>query len=288
MFYISALALGSCLATMAIGVFLAIKIFKIPDITTDGSFTLGAAVTAVALQAAVPVWCVIPLVLLAGAAAGFLTAFIHTRLKIDALLAGILVMTALFSVNLGIMGRSNIPLINESHLFSTENGIPQAYKPVVIGTVLVLILIVLLFGFLLTDFGIAMRASGDSATMSEANGVNNNTMKQVGLAISNSFTALAGFLVTQYQGFADVNMGVGIVITALGSVLLGDALISFLGIRNMALQLVCVVLGCWVFQLVLALALSLGVNPIFLKGITAVMVLLIVAFTRFKSKSYAN
>ncbi|TAF92592.1 MAG: ABC transporter permease, partial [Bacteroidetes bacterium] len=173
MFYISALALGSCLATMAIGVFLAIKIFKIPDITTDGSFTLGAAVTAVALQAAVPVWCVIPLVLLAGAAAGFLTAFIHTRLKIDALLAGILVMTALFSVNLGIMGRSNIPLINETHLFSTENGIPQAYKPVVIGTVLVLILIVLLFGFLLTDFGIAMRASGDSATMSEANGVNN-------------------------------------------------------------------------------------------------------------------
>lgn len=280
----SALALGSCLATMAIGVFLAIKIFKIPDITTDGSFTLGAAVTAVALQAAVPVWLAVPLVLLAGAVAGFLTAFIHTRLKIDALLSGILVMTALFSVNLGIMGRSNIPLINETHLFSTAAGIPAAYKPVVIGTILVLVLIALLFGFLLTDFGIAMRASGDSATMSEANGVNNNTMKQVGLAISNSFTALAGFLVTQYQGFADVNMGVGIVITALGSVLLGDALIGFLGIKNMALQLICVVLGCWVFQLVLALALSLGVNPIFLKGITAIMVLVIVTITRFKSK----
>lgn len=285
-FYLSALVLGLCLAAMGLGIFITMKIFRIPDITTDGSYTLGASVTAIALTQGWPLPVALVLTILAGAAAGVLTGLVHTRLKIEALLAGILVMTGLFSINLSILGRSNIPLIGVETIFNKlaifSKGI---YNELLVGLMFLLVLSGLLAYVLRTDFGIAMRATGNSESMTRALGVNNDRMKITGLAIANSLTAVSGFLVAQYQNFTDINMGIGIVLVGLGSVLIGDALIHWLRIRQIWRQLLTVVLGCILFQMVLALALSLGVNPSFLKLITALFVLIIVGIPRLIRKN---
>ena len=280
-FYLTALIQGLCLSAMGLGIFITMKIFRIPDITTDGSYTLGAAVTAVLLMQGWPLLPVVGMTVIAGALAGVLTGLVHTRLKIDALLAGILVMTGLYSVNLSIMGRSNIPLINIDTIFSALSIFGRAlYNELWVSLLVLGVLSALLAYMLRTDFGIAMRATGNSESMTRAMGINNDRMKITGLAIANALTALSGFLAAQYQNFTDINMGIGIVLVGLGSVLIGDALINWLGIRHIWLQLLFVMLGCILFQLVLAVALSLGVNPNMLKLITSVCVLAIVAIPR--------
>ncbi len=278
-FYLSALILGLSLSAMGLGIFITMKIFRIPDITTDGSYTLGAAVTAVGLSQGWSLWLLIPLTMAAGALTGAVTGLVHTRLKIDALLSGILVMTGLYSINLTVMGRSNIPLevsrtiYGKVGLFSTAT-----YNELLVTGAFLLILSGLLAYTLRTDFGIAMRATGNSSSMTRALGINDNRMKIIGLAMANVLTALSGFLVAQYQGFADINMGIGIVLVGLGSVLIGDALINWFGVSKIWLQLVMVMVGCMLFQAVLAVALSVGVNPNLLKLITALFVLAIVGF----------
>lgn len=280
-FYLSALILGLCLSAMGLGIFITMKIFRIPDITTDGSYTLGAAVTAVLLTQGWPLPVVIALTMAAGSVAGILTGLVHTRLKIDALLAGILVMTGLYSINLILLGRSNIPLLEVNGIFQALAVFERSvYNELWVGLLFLSGLSALLAYMLRTDFGIAMRATGNSESMTRAMGINNNRMKIIGLAIANTLTALSGFLVAQYQNFTDINMGIGIVLVGLGSVLIGDALINWLGIRHIWLQLVFVVAGCILFQMVLAAALSLGINPNLLKLITAVFVLAIVGLPR--------
>jgi len=280
-FYLSALQLSLCLGSMAMGIFITMKIFNIPDITTDGSYTLGATVTAVLLTHQYPVYIVLVLSMLAGAIAGICTGLVHTKLKIDALLAGILVMTGLYSVNLIILGRSNVPLINIPTLFTSFAIFSnELYNDVFIATLLIIALMILLTYILKTDFGIAMRATGNSATMTKAMGVNNDRMKITGLAMANSLTALSGFLVAQYQGFSDINMGIGIVIVGLGSVLIADALRLWLHITSIGKQIILVIVGSFLFQMVLAVTLSLGVDPNLLKLVTAVFVLIIVALPR--------
>lgn len=285
-FYLSALILGLCLSLMALGIFISMKIFRIPDITTDGSYTLGAVVSALMLTSHYPIWLIILTVITAGAIAGTVTGIIHTRLKIDALLAGILVMTALYSVNLSLLGRSNLPLLDTDSVFNwiihnttlTDLTISICFAILAAGVV----------GYMLkTDFGIAMRATGNSPTMSRASGVNVDRMKTIGLSIANALTALSGFLVCQYQGFTDISMGIGIVITGLGSVLIGDAFIAWFRIRNLALQLALVLAGSILFQLVLAFTLAMGVDPNLLKLVTALFVLCIVALPVIKLKKTA-
>lgn len=280
-FYLTALIQGLCLAAMGLGIFITMKIFRIPDITTDGSYTLGAAVTAVALMAGWPLPVVIVAVVSAGALAGILTGLVHTRLKIDALLAGILVMTGLYSVNLSILGRSNIPLIDVQSIFTALAVFEKpVYNELWVGLLFLGTLSAALAYLLRTDFGLAMRATGNSESMTRALGIDNDRMKITGLAIANALTALSGFLVAQYQNFTDINMGIGIVLVGLGSVLIGDALIQWLGVRRVWVQLLLILAGCILFQSVLALALSLGINPNLLKLITAVFVLAIVAVPR--------
>ena len=282
-FYLTAIMLGLCLSSMALGIFITMKIFSIPDITTDGSYTLGAVVTALLLQAHWPATAIIPLVLMAGAGAGALTGLIHTRLKIEALLAGILVMTALYSVNLSIMGRSNLPLIDVKSIFSFIHIFHSSvFNDVITGSIFIAFIYGLLTYVLKTDFGLAMRATGNSASMTRALGINNNAMKITGLAIANALTALSGYLVCQYEGFTDINMGIGIVITGLGSVLIGDALIKWWNIPSILGQLMVVLGGSIIFQLVLAFTLSIGIDPNLLKLVTAVFVLLIVSIPRLK------
>jgi putative ABC transport system permease protein len=285
-FYLTALVLGLCLSAMALGIFISMKIFNIPDITTDGSYTLGAVITALLLTAHWNAAAIIPLVLLSGAIAGMFTGLIHTYLKIDALLSGILVMTGLYSINLTFLGRSNVPLMDVSNVFSAFHffALP-VYNNVTVGLVFIALITLLLSYILRTDFGIAMRATGNSASMTRALGINNNKMKILGLAMANSLTALAGYLVAQYQNFTDINMGIGIVITGLGSVLIGEALIKWWSIRAIGWQLVVVVCGSILFQLVLAFTLSIGVDPNLLKLVTASFVLLIVVIPRLKKGS---
>ncbi len=280
-FYLTALILGLCLSAMGLGIFITMKIFRIPDITTDGSYTLGAVVTALLLTRGWPLPAIIVATMAAGAMAGILTGLVHTRLKIDALLAGILVMTGLYSVNLSLLGRSNVPLLDVTSVFTALSIFEeQVLNELWVGLLFLSVLASLLAFLLRTDFGLAMRATGNSESMTRALGINNDHMKIIGLAIANALTALSGFLVAQYQRFTDINMGIGIVLVGLGSVLIGDALIGWLGIRSIWLQLVFVMVGCILFQMVLAVTLSLGIDPALLKLITALFVLTIVGIPR--------
>ena len=283
-FYITAIILGLCLSAMAMGIFITMKIFRIPDITTDGSFTLGAVVTAILLTQHLPAYIIIPCVLFAGALAGTATGLIHTKLDIDALLAGILVMTGLYSINLLLLGRSNVPLMDVTSVFSHIHIFGLDVLNDALTSIIFIGIIAVILGYILkTDFGIAMRATGSNAAMARALGINNNGMKIIGLAIANALTALSGYLVAQYQSFTDINMGIGIVITGLGSVLIGDTIIKWFNIRSIGLQLLVILFGSLTFQMVLAFTLSIGVNPNLLKLVTALMVLLIVSIPRWRA-----
>ena len=280
-FYLTALQLSLCLGPMALGIFITMKVFNIPDITTDGSYTLGATVTAVLLTSHWAAVAVLPICMLAGAIAGFCTGLIHTKLKIDALLAGILVMTGLYSINLIILGRSNMPLINIAGIFNSFSFFAnELYNQLLIAFLFIGLLIGMLYYLLRTDFGIAMRATGNNPIMTQSLGINNDRIKIIGLSMSNALTALSGYLVSQYQGFADINMGIGIVITGLGSVLIADALRIWMNVKSTAAQIVLVLLGSLIFQMVLAFTLAIGIDPNFLKLTTALFVLLIVALPR--------
>ncbi|MGN6637642.1 MAG: ABC transporter permease [Mucilaginibacter sp.] len=285
-FYLTTLLQGLCFSAIALGIYISMKIFNIPDITTDGSYTLGGVVTAKLLVLHQPVFVVLLVVIAAGAIAGALTGFIHTKLKINALLAGILVMTALYSINLSLMGRSNIPLINVSSIFSLINISSDPNHNTFWILVVFVVIITFLIGYLLkTDFGIAMRATGNSESMIRALGVNTDRMKVIGLALANALTAVSGFLMTQFQSFADINMGIGIVIMGLGSVIIAETLINWLRITSVWLSLILVLFGVILFELVLAVTLSIGVDATLLKLVTAVFVLLIVSLPRLSFKS---
>ncbi len=283
-FYVAAIIQALCFGPLVMGLFLSMKVFNIPDITTDGSYTLGAVITAVGLSNGYPLSITFLLAMLGGAAAGCCTAWIHTKLRIHALLAGILMMTALYSINLTLLGRSNMPLLGYDDIFSWFELFPITdYNTL---AVLLLLLAVLFFALsyvLRSDFGIAMRATGDREEMIRAQGVNTARMKVFGLAISNALVALSGFLMAQFQGFTDINMGIGIVISGLGAVIIGDTLINFLKIKAIPYMLLCVLLGVMVFQSILALALSAGVDANLLKLTTALLVLFIVALPRVGS-----
>lgn len=279
-FYLAAILQGLCFAPMGLGIYLTMKIFNFPDITTDGSYTLGAVICALGLSHQLPFIVLLPLVLLGGAVAGSCTAFIHTKLKVNALLAGILVMTALYSVNLTLLGRSNIPLLGYTNLFSFSFVRNPTLNMFLIVAAIVVLFIVMLNYLLRTDFGIAMRATGNNEVMVRSMGVNTTKIKWIGLAITNALVAFSGCLIAQFQGFADINMGIGIVISGLGSVMVAEAIIKLLPVDKVWMNLLMVILGVVIFQLVLAFTLSIGIDSSLLKLFTACFVLLIVALAQ--------
>jgi putative ABC transport system permease protein len=286
---------GLALALVALGVFVSYRLFSFPDITTDGSFTLGAVVAAVLLTAGVD-----PLLatlggMAAGAIAGCTTALLHAYLGIERLLAGILVTTALASVNLVVLGRSNVPLSGVSTLLSRAEsvlgppleraGISAAVAGEAARLVVVLAIVALaiacLWIFFRTQLGTAMRAGGDTATMARALGRDTGGMTVAGLAIANALTALSGGLVAQYQGFADVQMGIGMVVWGMASVFLGAALV---GPVRLGGALVATAAGSVTFRLLVAAALRAGLDPDWLKAATAAVVLAALIAPRFLSR----
>jgi putative ABC transport system permease protein len=284
---IGALTIGLILALLAFGVFISFRIFEFPDITAEGSITLGGAVVAVLLVAHVNPLVATLAAFAAGALAGTATAVLHTRFKINALLSGILVMTALYSVNLHVMGKSNLPLLSERTLASMAEtagtrllGAPMVQvagwevgardlSALALSLAIAALAGLALYLFFRTNIGVAMQAAGDNAQMIRALGVSVDTMIILGLAISNGLIALAGALLTQYQGFADVQMGIGMVVWGLASVIIGEALI---GVRDLGFLLVGAVMGSVLFRLLVAVALRGGLNPNDLKLVTALFV----------------
>ena len=285
-FYTVAILQGLGYASMGLGIFITLKIFNIPDITTDGSYTLGGVITAVGLMSGMHPMMTLVLALAGGAFAGLASGLIHIRLGVNALLSGILVMTALYSVNLMIMGRSNLPLMDTVSVFDGfgVSSNPTANRALLL-IFITLIAAVFLLWLLRTDVGIFMRATGENEQMVRANGMDTGKMKLMGLSLANAFTALSGFLLVQYQGFADINMGIGIVISGLAAVMIGETLAGFFRKKSLALLIGAVIAGSILFRLALALALSFGLNPNYLKLATALIVLSIMSFTKFRKKT---
>ncbi|MBW4889514.1 ABC transporter permease [Mucilaginibacter sp. HMF5004] len=285
-FLLTAILQGLCFAGIALGIYISMKIFNIPDITTDGSYMLGAAITATLFTHGMKFYFILPLVICAGALAGVLTGWIHTKLKVNALLAGILVMNGLYSINLTTMGRSNLPLRDYTTIFTRLKILPDVNQNTLVFAILAVAIMITLIGYLLkTDFGIAMRATGNSETMIRSLGVNTDRMKIIGLAIANALTATSGYLMTQLQSFADINMGIGVVILGLGAVIIGETMINWFNITSVWKTLLIVIFGAILFQLVLALTLSLGINPNMLKIVTSCFVLLFVGIPRLTIKT---
>lgn len=283
--WIGALNLGFLYAFMTMGVFITFRIHNFPDITVDGSFTSGAAAAAVLIASDVNPLIALVAAFIIGAAAGSVTAVINTRFKVNGLLAGILVMTALYSVNLHIMGRSNIPLLNQTTFLTYLGGTNPGLNPE-IWTCILLICFMALFWlavslFLKTDLGIAMRVTGNNPDMASANSINVNRMTVFGVALANGMVGISGGLVAQYQGFADIGMGIGTIVIGLAAVIIGE---SVLRIRSMYAKVLSVILGSVIFRLMIAFALYVGMNPIDLKLLTALFVLI----TLIVSKTLAS
>ncbi|ADK85839.1 protein of unknown function DUF534 [Desulfarculus baarsii DSM 2075] len=279
--WVGAVVLGFLYAFMSMGVFITFRVYNFPDITVDGSFTTGAATCAALIVAGLHPALALLGALAVGMAAGAATGLIHTRLGVNGLLSGILVMTGLYSVNLHIMGRSNIPLLQHATLMSGLEGLNPGL-PSEVWLILHLSLIMAGFWLLTTaffksDLGMAMRATGDNAVMAAANGVGVNRLTVFGLAVANGLVGVSGGLVAQYQGFADVTMGVGTIVVGLASVIIGE---SLLRVKSLYGQVLGAIVGSVVFRLMIAVALYLGLNPIDLKILTAAFVLLTLVLSR--------
>lgn len=270
--WLGAVATGLCFAFVSLGVYVSFRVLNYPDLTIDGSLPLGAAISARMIVGGYDPFLTLAVAVGGGLLAGAATGFIATRLRIHSLLASILTTTALFSVNLRIMGRSNIPLLNEGTIFRPFTGAFRSFLQraagetvaasaknllviVMIG-LLVLLLKWLFDWFMHTEVGLAMRAAGDNPQMIRAIGVNTDWMFILGLALSNGMVALSGALFAQFQGFADVNMGLGLIIAGLAAVILGETLFRPKGVTAASLA---VIAGMVVYRIVIAAALSVAI-----------------------------
>lgn len=275
-FLMGSIEQGLIFAIMVLGVYITYKILDFPDLTVDGSFPMGAAVVAsgIATRAWSPIFALL-MAGIAGAMAGLFTGFIHVHFKIRNLLAGILTMTALYSVNLRIMGRSNIHLFNQKHLFnsfSLSNN--RILNNIIIILIILFVLKLLLDFLLLTEFGFALRALGDNEKLVIALGVNEKILKISGLMISNALVAISGGVLAQHQGFADIGMGTGIIVAGLASIILGEGV--FKDFKKIKMTSV-VLLGSIIYRLAISLALRVGFRATDLKLITALIVIAILA-----------
>ena len=262
-------------AIMVLGVYISFRILNFPDMTVDGTFPLGAAISAKLLTLGVNPYLTLLVALVAGAVAGAITGLIHVKLKVKDLLAGILVMTALYSVNLRVMGKSNIPLFEEDNIFNTE------YSMMITIVVLILISKFLLDYLLKTKFGFALKALGDNENLIVSLGLNEEKYKIYGLMIANAFVAFSGAVLAQYQGFADVGMGTGIIVIGLASIIIGDTLF---GKRRRLAGTTIVIIGSILYRGVIAVTLSMGMDASDLKLITSVIVIIILWIQKRKDK----
>jgi len=286
--FLGAIESGLIYALVALGIYLSFRVLEFPDLTVDGSFPLGAAVSATFIVSGWNPWLATAFAMIAGALAGVVTGWLNVQLKILHLLASILTMIALYSINLRIMGRPNIALLGETTLLTPVESAAEAWGiPFYISTPLVFFIVVVVCGILLIRFlnsetGLAMRATGANARMARAQGVKTGWMILTGMALSNALVALAGSLFAQSQGSADVTMGVGVIVIGLASVIGGEALISPSTVLKAVLA--CIV-GAILYRLAIAFALNLdvlGLKAQDLNLVTSILVMIAIVLPRYK------
>ena len=287
---LGAVEIGLIFALVALGVYISFRLLRFPDLTVDGSFPLGGAVCAVMIVAGFNPWIATLGATLAGAAAGLVTGWLNVKLKIMDLLASILMMTALYSINLRVMNGPNVPLIAEPTLFTQLQ--PDSMADYVLRPLVLLVIVVLakllLDWFFATERGLAIRATGSNARMARAQGINTGAMVLLGMAISNALVGLAGALFVQTQGGADISMGIGTIVIGLAAVIVGE---SILPSRRIIWATLAVVLGAIVYRFIIAAALNsdfIGLKAQDLNLITAVLVTLALVLPQLKRKLNAR
>ena len=277
---LESLELGLIYSILALGVFLSFRTLNTPDLTVDGSIVTGAAISAVICTAAADMspamqglMCVLALVasFILGMGAGAITALLNTKLKIQPLLAGILVMLGIYSINLRIQGKANVNLNNVPTIYRKVGDLMNGFQwsSIVLGVIMAAVIIILLYGFLKTRKGFALRATGDNEEMVRSYGISSDNMKLLGLSVSNGLVGMAGGMLAQYQGYSDVGMGVGMVVIGLASVIIGEVIF---GTSSLMRRLIAVALGAVLYRMVIAIALYIGMPPTDLKLVSAVIV----------------
>ncbi len=262
---INILEQGLIFSIMAIGVYITYRILDFPDLSVEGTFPLGAATAAVCLMNGINPFIACLLAFISGSIGGVITGLLHVKLKITNLLSGILVMIALYSINLRIMGKSNIPLFGKDTIFTLVSN------PIIIITIFALASKIILDLFLKTKLGFILKATGDNEQLVTSLGVNKNMIKIVGLMISNGLVALSGAIMAQYQGFADVGMGTGIVVMGLAAVIIGESILKTV---NIVKGTTMAILGSVIYKAIIAIALELGFQPTDLKLVTVIIVVI--------------
>ena len=276
----SALELGCIYALVALALFLSFRILNIADMTTDGTFTLGCAVSATVAVAGHPILA-LPAAMLAGAAAGYVTALLQTKFRIPSILAGIITNTGLYTVNLAVMGfSSNVNMLKTDTIFSLLKGTLGTGYKLIPAAVIALAAGIFLIFFLRTRLGLSIRATGDNADMVRASSINTAFTVTVGLCLSNALTALSGAVLAQYQKTADINLGTGMVIIGLASLIIGE---TFMPKGKMWMKILGAILGSIVYRFIIAIALRLDLPSECLKLISAVIVALAIGLPAMKA-----
>ena len=278
---LGAVALGLLWSAMTIGVYITYRILDIADLTVEGSITLGAAVSASMIAGGSGPLAATVCAFLAGLGAGLVTGLLHTKLRIPALLSGILTMIALYSVNLRVLGKANVSLLRMDTVYTPLEalGLEKNVAVAILGFACVMAIIALLYWFFGTELGNAIRATGNNSNMVRAQGINTDTMKILGLVISNGLVALSGALIAQSQNFADVQMGTGSIVIGLASLIIGEVLF---GRRNFFSRLFSLILGAVTYRIIIALVLKLGMPTNDLKLFTAITVALALSLPMFR------
>ncbi len=277
-----AVELGLVYSLVALGLFVSFRVLGVADLTVDGSFTLGAAVTAVYAANGQPLTGM-ALALLAGAGAGFITAQLQTRCGVQPILSGIVTMTALYSINIRVMGgRSNIPLLGKTTLFTyfEQWAGPELYRLAALLLCVAVVALVLIL-FLATPLGLSVRATGDNPDMVSSSSINPAFTKTVGLCIANATVALSGSLLAQYQQSTDISMGIGTVVIGLASLIIGEVL---LGQRSIPLHVAAVVAGAAIYRIIIAFALRAAISPSDLKLVSALIVAAAISYPAVRER----
>jgi putative ABC transport system permease protein len=281
--FLSSASQGVLWALLAIGVFLTFRILDIADLTAEGSFPLGAGIAAMTISKGINPFVACLLGFLGGALAGLVSGLLHTKLKIPALLAGIITMTGLYSVTSRVMGAPNISLLGQKTVFTLleSTGLSKVNVVLIIGLIVALVVVALLVLFLRTETGLAIRATGDNLAMSEANGINTDTMKIIGYMISNGCIALAGSLLAQNNGFADLNSGIGTIVIGLASIIIAEVLFRN---QSLLLRLLTIILGAVIYRFILALVFELNVQPSDSKLASALVLVICLSLPQVQQK----
>lgn len=284
-FILSAVELGLLYTLLTLGLFISYRILDIPDLTVDGSFTLGAAVAVIITTAGHPFLAIFGAAL-AGILAGMVTATLQTKLKVQPILAGILTMTALYSINIMVMGdKANISLLGVDTLFTKMKVlIGGSRSGLVLGVGVVLVVCILLGIFLYTKLGLSIRATGDNEDMVRSSSINVDLMKIIGLAIANGLVAISGALIAQKQSFADVSMGTGMVVIGIASLIIGEVLVDiFVKQRGIKSNIAAAVLGSIIYRLIISAALSVNISATSMKLVSAIIVVIAISYPVIKS-----